>query len=56
MNICSPRDTVGTIRLPFAARKCELDGKRQVVGSDHVELKVKDGKCSNVIVSLSKAL
>jgi hypothetical protein len=54
MEVCSPQDTSGTIRLPFAVNSCKVDDRKQNVGSTHVELKVKSGKCSSIVFSLAK--
>ncbi|KAJ5851658.1 uncharacterized protein N7529_011043 [Penicillium soppii] len=56
IKVCYPQGTSGTIRLPFAVKSCKIDDKKQSVGSSHVELQVRGGKCSNIILSLAKSL
>jgi hypothetical protein len=53
MKVCSPHDTNGTVKLPFAVISCKVNDKKENAGSTHVELKLKSGKCSSIVLSLA---
>ncbi|KAJ5775338.1 uncharacterized protein N7511_000349 [Penicillium nucicola] len=57
LRVCSPHGTKGTVVLPFAVESAQVNGQKKDVGSaPGFELGVGGGKCSNITLTLVKAL
>jgi hypothetical protein len=57
LRVCSPRGTKGTVSLPFAVKSVKVNGeKKGVYSTGGFELDFASGKCSEIAVTLVKAL
>jgi hypothetical protein len=57
LRVCSPRGTKGTVSLPFAVKSVKVNGeKKGVYSTGGFELDFASGKCSEIVVTLVKAL
>jgi hypothetical protein len=56
LNVCSPRGTKGTVRLPFAVKSAKVNGEKSVTSTGGFKLDVSAGECWEIVLTLVKAL